>query len=170
MITASGITKIYCDHIFKLHGTPQKIISNRGPQFVSSFMTDFLKLLYIEGNPSTTYHPQTNGQTEQFNAMIEQYLCIYINHCQTDWVEWLPLAKFSHNNCISSSTKTSPFLLNTGQTLCIFPMQMIQSCNQNEEATQFVTEMKASHILAKQVLEHATADMKCFYDRTARPP
>jgi hypothetical protein len=60
-ITAQGVAKIYRDHIFKLHGTPRKIVSDRGPQFISSFMKGFNELLQIQGNPSTAYHPQTDG-------------------------------------------------------------------------------------------------------------
>ena len=73
-ITAKGVATIFQDHIFKLHGTPQKVISDRGPQFISSFMDALYTLLQIQGNPSTAYHPQTDGQTERYNATIEQYL------------------------------------------------------------------------------------------------
>ena len=79
-ITAKGVATIFRDHIFKLHSTPQKVISNRGPQFVLSFMDALYTLLRIQGNPSTAYHPQTDGQTERYNATIEQYLRLYTNH------------------------------------------------------------------------------------------
>ena len=64
IITLEGMTRLYRNHVFKLHGIPQKIIHDRGPQFDSQFMKDLYRLLNIEGNPSATYHPQTNGQTE----------------------------------------------------------------------------------------------------------
>ena len=79
-ITSKGIAQIFHDHVFKLHGTPKKVISDRGSQFVSSFMKDLYTLLKIEANPSMAYHPQTDGQTERYNAQIEQYLRIYTNH------------------------------------------------------------------------------------------
>jgi hypothetical protein len=53
--------KIYRDHIFQLHGVSQKIISNRGPQYVSKFMGELYQLLDIKGGYSTTFHPQTDG-------------------------------------------------------------------------------------------------------------
>ena len=83
-ITAKGVASIFQDHIFKLHRIPLKVISDRGPQFISSFMEVLYTLLKIEGNPSTAYHPQTDRQTEQFNSLIEQYLQLYTNHLQND--------------------------------------------------------------------------------------
>ena len=114
-ITAKGVATIFRDHIFKLHGTPQKVISDRGPQFVSSFMDALYTLLWIQGNPSTTYHPQTDGQTERYNATIEQYLRLYTNHPQNDWIEWLALAEFAHNQNSTTTSGYSPFMLNYGQ-------------------------------------------------------
>jgi DNA polymerase elongation subunit (family B) len=73
------------------------IISDRGLQFVSQFMRDLLKLLGIKGNPSMAY-PQTDGQMEQMNQELEQYLRIYVNYQQDDWSEWLSLAKFAYND------------------------------------------------------------------------
>ena len=63
-IMSQGVAQIFRDHVFKLHGTPKKVISDRGSQFVSSFMCDLYSLLKIEANPSTAYHPQTDGQTK----------------------------------------------------------------------------------------------------------
>ena len=114
-ITSQGMAKIFRDEIFKLHGIPKKVISDWGPQFVSSFMKELYSQLQIEGNPSTAYHPETNGQTERINAWVEQYLCIYINHQQLDWVEWLSIAEFAHNQTSFSTTTFSLFLLNYGQ-------------------------------------------------------
>ena len=106
---------MFCDSIFKLHGTSRKVISDRGPQFVSSFMKDLYELLNIQANLSTTYHPQTDGQTEQINREVEKYLRIYVNHRQTNWAEWLALAEFAHNFQTTSTTSVSLFLLNYGQ-------------------------------------------------------
>ena len=79
-LTAEGMAKIYRDHVFRLHGLPRKIIHDRGTQFDAKMMKELYKLLHIEGNPSTAYHPQTDGQTERVNQELEQYLRMYINH------------------------------------------------------------------------------------------
>ena len=73
-ITAQGVATLYRDNVFKEHGLPKKVISDREPQFVSSFMKELYKKLGIEPNPSTAYHPQTDGQTERVNQELEEYL------------------------------------------------------------------------------------------------
>lgn len=162
---AKGVATIFHDHIFKLHGTPLKVISDQGPQFVSSFMSTLYTLLKIEGNPSTAYHPQTDGQTERFNSLIEQYLRLYTNHPQNDWVEWLALAEFTHNQK-TSITGFSPFMLNYGQqpNICGEYRKQVR----NELAKEFAEMMKGTFRLAKESLNHAATDMKKYYDRKTR--
>jgi hypothetical protein len=58
---------------------------------------------------STEFQPQTDGQTERMNPGMEQYLRVFVNNQQDDWVQWLPLAEFAANNGISESTKCTPF-------------------------------------------------------------
>jgi len=66
-ILLEGIAKIYRDNIWKLHGVPRKILSDRGPQFASKFMKELTKALGTKRQLLTAYHPQTNGQTERIN-------------------------------------------------------------------------------------------------------
>src|SRR3954471_3179763 len=84
-LTAEGYAQIFRDHVFKLHRMPEKVISDRGPQFVSKFIQSLYQMLEVTGKPSTTYHPQTDGQMERVNQEIERYLQTYINHHQMDW-------------------------------------------------------------------------------------
>ena len=113
-LSSMGWAKLYRDHVFCQHGLSKKIVSDRGPQFVLHFIRDVYQLLGIEGNPSTAYHPQTDGQTERINQEIEQYLRIFVNHHQDDWAEWLPMAAFSYNNKVQTSLGHSPFFVNHG--------------------------------------------------------
>jgi len=73
-VLLEGITKIYRDKIWKLHGIPRKILSNRGPQFTSKFMEELTKALGTKGQLSMAYHPQTDGQTERINQEIGTFL------------------------------------------------------------------------------------------------
>ena len=114
-ITAEGTAKIYRDHVFRRFGLPRKVISDRGPQFVSEYMKEFFRITKIEGNPSTAYHPQTDGQTEREHAEIKKYLKAWINERQDNWAEWLPMAEFAINNQASAATGVSPFFLNHGR-------------------------------------------------------
>ena len=162
---AKGVAAIFWDHIFKLHGTPLKVISDQGPQFVSSFMEALYTLLKIEGNLLTAYHPQTDRQTERFNVLVEQYLRLYTNHPQNDWVEWLALAEFAHNQK-TSVTGFSLFMLNYGQQPNIHREHRKQVWS--ESAKEFSDMMKGTFQLAKESLNHMASDMKKYYDQKAR--
>ena len=81
-ILLEGIAKIYRNDIWKLHGIPRKILSDRGPQFTSKFMEEFTKVLETKRQLSTVYHPQTDGQTERINQEIGMFLRYYVNYQQ----------------------------------------------------------------------------------------
>lgn len=106
---------LFQDHVWRHHGLPDQIISDRGTQFVKSFTQELNRLLGIETRASTAFHPQTDGQTERVNMEIESYLRMFFNQRQTDWAEWLPLVEFSYNNHRHSSTQATPFELDTGR-------------------------------------------------------
>ena len=73
-ISSEGITKIYRDEIWKIHGVPKTILSDRGPQFALKFMEDLTKVLRTKRKLSKAYHPQTDGQTERINQKIGTFL------------------------------------------------------------------------------------------------
>ena len=79
-LSAEGWAKTLRDHVYAKHGMLQVVISDRGPQFVSQFMKDLYRLLDITPNASTTFHPQTNRQTEQVNQELEGYLCLFVEY------------------------------------------------------------------------------------------
>ncbi|KAL5495976.1 hypothetical protein ACEPAH_3208 [Sanghuangporus vaninii] len=164
-LTAEGMARIYRDQVFRLHGLPKKIIHDRGIQFDAKMMKELYKLLHIEGNPSTAYHPQTDGQTERVNQELEQYLRLYVNHRQSDWADWLALAEFAYNNCEHSATKLSPFFVNSG----VHPVGFtgIRTSSSNMSAEEFAKHVKGIHELAQANLVKANEDMKRFYDRHA---
>src|SRR6201996_1948073 len=78
------------------------------------FTQELCKLLQIEQNISTAYHPQTDSQSECTNQWLEQYLCIFGNFNQNDWSCWLPLAQYLHNSWPNATTKKAPFELIMG--------------------------------------------------------
>ncbi|KAL5504680.1 hypothetical protein ACEPAH_7343 [Sanghuangporus vaninii] len=164
-LTAEGMARIYRDQVFRLHGLPKKIIHDRGVQFDAKMMKELYKLLYIEGNPSTAYHPQTDGQTERVNQELEQYLRLYVNHRQSDWADWLALAEFAYNNREHSATRLSPFFVNSG----VHPVGFtgVRTSSSNMSAEEFAKHVKGIHELAQANLVKANEDMKRFYDRHA---
>jgi len=151
-----GLVHLYQDHIWKLHGLPNMVISDCGPQFALGFMKELNKILGISIRLSTAYHPQTDGQTERMNQELEQYLRMFMDYCQTNWPEWLAIAKFSYNNKIQKSTKTSPFYANYGFN----PQREVKV----QTVDKFVDELKKIQGEDKVALCKAHDDMKCFAD------
>ena len=114
-ISSEGITKIYRDKIWKLHGVLRMILSDREPQFTSKFMEEFTKVLGTKRKLSTAYHPQTDGQMERINQEIGMFLQHYVNYQQDNWTDWLATAEFSYNDKKYVATKRTPFKLNFGR-------------------------------------------------------
>ena len=78
--TSVQLAECFRDHVWNKHGIPRKVISDRGPQFVSQFMKDLYSLTGTEGNPSTAYHPETDGQSERMVQEIKQYLKLFVDY------------------------------------------------------------------------------------------
>jgi hypothetical protein len=108
-ISGEEMATLYAKHVFARYGLPTKIISDRDPQFASKFTQELCKLLGIQQNISTAYHPHTDRQSERSNQWLEQYLRFWVNEHQDNWVQYLPLAEFAHNNWTNESTCESPF-------------------------------------------------------------
>ena len=113
-MNAPELARLYLDRIFRHHGFPHSVISDRGSIFVSSFLTNLMSLVGTKMRPSTAYHPQTDGLTERTNQTLKTYLRAYTSYQQDDWVNYLALAEFSFNNRTNSSTQQSPFFANLG--------------------------------------------------------
>jgi hypothetical protein len=114
--------------------------------------------LGIEANPSTAYHPQTDGQTEQVNQELEEYLRIYVNERQNDWVDWLPIAQFCHNDQSHSATGFSPFMITTGR----HPFKGIYTGKEttNQTAEKYIERFKETWRSTEKNLEQAAERMK----------
>jgi len=82
-----GLTRLLRDNIWKLHGLPESVVSDRGPQFAAELMRELNRMLGIKTKLSMAFHPQTDGQTERMNQELEQYLRFFIEHRQKDWPE-----------------------------------------------------------------------------------
>jgi len=82
---AKGLVRLFRNNVWKLHGLPKSIISDRGPQFAVGLMRELNRILGIESKMPMVFHPQTDGQTERVNQELEQYLRIFIDHRQEHW-------------------------------------------------------------------------------------
>jgi len=161
--SAEGLAKLFRDNIWKLHGLPESIISDRGPQFMAGLMRELNRMLGIESKLSTAFHPQTDGQTERVNQELEQYLRMFIDYRQEQWPDWLGTAEFAYNNKTYSSTKMSPFKANYRQDPRMgFEMRRK---GKYEGAEKFVTKIKEIQKEAKAALGKAQEEIKKYADR-----
>jgi len=112
---AEGLARLFRDNVWKLHGLPESVVSDRGPQFVVELTKELNRILGIQTKLSTAFHPQTDGQTERMNQEVEQYLRFFIKHRQKNWPEWLAMAEFAINNKVHMATKVSLFMANYGK-------------------------------------------------------
>ena len=121
-INVAGVTQLFFKFIFKRFSLHNTLISDQGPQFASAFTRELACLLKYGVHLSTTYHPQTDGQTEQTNQELETYLQIFYANNPTKWVQYLFSAEFHHNSALHSSTKTSLFPLLYRYEPCSYPI------------------------------------------------
>ena len=116
-ITSLKVTQLFQDSVWKLHGLPEEVISDRGPQFMLNFMHGLSEILGIRVTASMAYHLQMDSQTQCVNQEVKQFLHLFVNQRQDDWNNWLSIAEFAYNNRVHTSTQTSPFMLKAGQNL-----------------------------------------------------
>ena len=107
--TTYTTAELFRDHVWCQHGHPSTIVSDHGLVFASNFLGELYKLLGIKRKMSTAFHLQTDGQMEQLNHKINQYLRTYINDRQNEWARWIKIAQFVWNNTVSEVTTDSPF-------------------------------------------------------------
>ena len=105
------VADLFVQIFVKHHGYPNQIISDRDKVFTSLFWQELYKLQGVEIKLSSSYHPQTDGQTEVVNRCLEQYLRCFAGESPKQWLQFLPWAEFSYNTAYHSSAKTSPYEL-----------------------------------------------------------
>jgi len=113
--TAASVEDAFMNNIYKLHGLPASIVSDRDPVFLSRFWKDLFAYQGVQLLHSTAYHPQTGKQTEVVNRCLEQYLRCMTSETPDQWSRWLPLAEWWYNTNYHSSIKSTPFKVLYGQ-------------------------------------------------------
>ena len=114
-VDSIGLAQIFLDNVFRLHGMPQSIVSDRDARFMSRFWRAVFDTLESKLLFSSAYHPQTDGQTERMNRTLEQMLRMFIYREPTEWDKRLGALEFAYNNSIQASTCYSPFFLMYGE-------------------------------------------------------
>lgn len=174
--SAAATARMLVDNVWKLHGLPESIVSDRGPQFVSDVWKQLCRHLRIEKRLSTAYHPQTDGQSENANAGMERYLRAYTNYLQDDWTKWLAMSEFAINNQVSESTKVTPFFATFGRNPRMsFEMNLQKQAKSARErlnwtkAFEFANRMTDIHDFCKGQILKAQLRQEEAANRSRRP-
>ena len=113
-IGTKDVLEVLKRRVFSTYGLPNSIVHDRGTQLTAHLWKRICQRLGVKSKPSSAHHPETDGQTENANKVMKNYLRAYVRHAQDDWVDYLPDAEFAVNNHTNASTGMSPFFADHG--------------------------------------------------------
>jgi transposase InsO family protein len=152
--SARNYAKLYLDRIVTLYGVPLTIISDRGSIFVSRFWEQLQECIGTSLLRSSTYHPQTDGQTERVNQVIEDMLRACAISFPEKWDECLKLAEFSYNNSYQESVRMAPFKALYGKK-CRTPLNWVEVGDHGYFGPDFIKEAREQVIIIQNHLKVA---------------
>jgi hypothetical protein len=163
--TASKVAHLFMSTVYKLHGLPEAIISDRDRVFTSTFWKELFTMAGTQLRMSSAYHPQSDGQTECVNQCLETFLRCFVHTCPSKWHQWLHLAEFWYNTCFHSALGRSPFEVLYGRTprqLGIKPVDSIA----NSDLSTWLSQRELMSRVVHQHLLRACNRMKQQTDKT----
>ena len=167
--TAQDIARLFVDNVWKHHGMPLRITTDRGPEFTNkAFIAALCELVGTMHCKSTAYHPQSDGQTERMNRVLEDMLRHYVNPKQNNWDELLSSAEFAVNNAYQASIQDTPFYLNYGRHPRV-PSDLTLSSERkkavkNAQAVDYIGNIEKAIAKAKVCLQAAQQRQKKYAD------
>lgn len=168
-ITAVELAQVFMDVVYKLHGMPKVIVSDRDPRFTGDFWRALFKHTGTKLAMSTAYHPQSDGQTERANRTIEEMLRSYVSPHQNDWDKHLTAVEFAYNNSVQASTGFTPFYLNYGRHPDTpLTLQIAAPHTPDADAQAFVKRLKEDLDLARSRLTAAQERQAQYANRKRR--
>jgi hypothetical protein len=163
-VTAEGTANLFWERVFVHHGLPKTIVSDRGSVFTSGFMRELMRLLDTKQNLSTAWHPQSDGQTERMNRVIEDMFRHYVGALRHgEWDTCLVAVEFAINNSFQESVRNTPFYLNYGRHPRV-PLGFLKDSCHNFSAAALAERWQAGLVEAKRCLQSAQQRQKAFYD------
>jgi hypothetical protein len=160
---AKKYAKIYLDQIVHLHGMPKMIISDRGAQFIARFWEQLQYALGTKLIRSSTYHSQTDGQTERVNQVLEVMLRACVLQYDKNWEKCLSLAEFFYNNSYQTSLKMTPFEALYGR-YCRTPLSWSQIGERKIFGPDLITEAEEKVKTIQNNLKAAQSRQKSYTD------
>lgn len=162
--TALSVAKQYMLHVYKLHGLPLAMVSDRDRIFTSQLWKELFNLAGVELRMSSTYHPQSDGQTERVNQCMETFLRCFTNAAPSKWFDFLHLAEFWYNTSCHSSLKQSPFFVLYGQAPRQLGLDPPANCSVSS-LDEWLQQKSLMQALIQQHLARAQNRMKMQADK-----
>ena len=141
-MTAEQFAQLFLRTVVQEHGTPAHIVTDRDKIFVSKFWNGLLQGLQVRSKMSSAYHPETDGQSERMNQVIEQYLRIFANETQDNWVRLLPTGMMAYNTMPLEKLGLSPYFMNYGREM---RKPELKQHSNNPAALAQIEEMQTLH-------------------------
>ena len=165
-IGTQAFAKLFRHEVIRLLGLPCEFVSDRDRRFTSHFMRRVCRLLNIKQAMSTAYHPQSDGQTERTNRVLEEMLRQYVSPTHDDWDEHLDMAEFAISDAWQESVQEMPFMLNYSQHPLTF--LSLQTHSRVPAAVEFTKNMQFGTERAQGCLKRAQQRQKAYADKGRR--
>jgi hypothetical protein len=165
--TGAKLAELYMSRIVCLHGVPKKIVSDRGTQFTSLFWGKLHESMDTKLNFSSAYHPQTNGQTERTNQILDDMLRACALKHGGSWDKSLSYAEFSYNNSYQASLKMAPFEALYGRK-CRTPLYWSEIGERQLFGADIIREAEKQVQIIRENLRFAQSRKKSYADRKRR--
>src|SRR4051812_27252552 len=166
-ITAAQLAELYIAEIVSLHGILLQISSDRGSLFTSRYWRSFQEALGTILHLSTAYHPQSQGQVERVNQVLEDMLRACVISFGKKWEESLPLAKFSYNNSYHASLKMAPYEVLYGRK-CRTPLSWSEARERTLIGPDIIQQAEDQLHVIREHLKATQSRQKSNYDRKHR--
>lgn len=162
--TAAKVAQLYMHQVYRIHGFPAAIVSDRDPVFTSHFWQELFKYAGTELRMSTANHPQKDDQTERVNQCLETFLCCFTHACPRRWRFWTPLAQFWYNTTHHSAIGMTPFKAMFGYEPRHWGLSAHSSCSV-PSLQAWLEERTVIQQLVQQHLNRAKQCMKAQADK-----
>jgi hypothetical protein len=162
-VSAKKSAELYVDHVFRLHGLSCEFITDRDPRFTSAFWQEITVLLGTRSVMSSSFHPQTDGQTESVNQTLKTYLQFFVSVGLNDWNTLLSRAEFAQNAAINETIRTAPFKLTYGYHPRTPVGEVVKVVNPSSAA--FIERLQSSLSFARKCLIAAQQRQKALADK-----
>ncbi|MCO5600234.1 hypothetical protein L7F22_054344 [Adiantum nelumboides] len=159
------MARLFMSNIFKYHGMPQSIVSNRDLRMTSLFWRGLFEHMDTTLKFSSSFHPQTDGQSEEANSIVLDLLKCYVSKHKGKWEQYLPLVEYAYNNTVHSSTSKAPFEIVEGGKKV---PPILHTKDKIFEADKYVQDMDEMYKKVKVAVEKTQAKQKKAADRHRR--